>query len=183
MLAEQLAKEGVALELLVNGEHHLTAELLTRISAAEVVTIGGRSRWLLTELPWGGLADVEGVLFRLQTRGFRILLAHPERHSCLDLATLARLVERGICMQVELGSYIGLYGHDEEVRAWDMLNKGLTHVIATDLHRAAGAQDWLPEALQAMAKSRGREAVEMGTRHNPQLIIRDASADDLIPLG
>jgi len=181
-LDRALRAEGIALELFANGEHYLSAELFERIASGDVVTVGGESRWLMVELPWGGLADVEGVLFRLQTKGFRLLLAHPERNTFLDLDVIARLADRGVRTQVEIGSFLGAFGRTEEERAWTMLERHLVHVLATDLHRPDRAGEWMPQALAAIAGSSSALAVQLGADENPRRMIADAAADAIAPM-
>jgi protein-tyrosine phosphatase len=179
-LRRELHAAAIDLELLANGEHYVSVELFERIAAGEVVTVGGQSRWLMVELPWGGLADVEGVLFRLQTRGYRLLLAHPERAAFVDLDTLARLVDRGVRIQVEIGSFVGGYGVVEEERAWTLLERRLVHVLATDLHGPEGASEWLPAALAEVARH-SAEALQRATLDNPRRIVADAPANAIEP--
>lgn len=178
-LQEALVAHGVTLELLANAEHHVTAELLARIDRRAVVPIGGQGRWLLVEFPWGGLADPEGALFRLQAKGFKLLLAHPERHRFLSDALARRLVERGIRLQVELGSFIEVYGAAARERALRWSKAGLTHVVATDLHRPWDAAIWIKAALAELGEQLGAAARSRGFVDNPRRIIDDANADAL----
>ncbi len=181
-LREALGANGIALELLPNGEHYLSAELFERVSRGEVVTVGGDSRWLLVELPWGGLADTEGVIFRLQTKGYRVLLAHPERNTFLGLDVLARLVDRGVRTQVELGSFLGAFGAAEQDRAWALLDRHLVHVLATDLHRPARAAEWLPKAFAAVADHSSTDAVQLAAAVNPRRMLADEGADAIVAM-
>ena len=93
-----------------------------------------------------------------------------------------RLVSRGVLMQIELGSYVGVYGGRAEERAWRYLERGWSHCVATDLHRPH-LDEFLPEALRALKGKVGDAGVERGLRENPQLLIDDASADAIRPLG
>jgi len=118
----------------------------------------------------------------LQTKGWRVLLAHPERSESVPLDMLDRLCVRGVRMQLELGSFVGLFGKAVEERATRMLEDGMGHVLATDMHRPEEAEAWLGGALRAVEKAFGRAALEWGAAANPQLILDDASPDDLQPI-
>jgi protein-tyrosine phosphatase len=179
-LTVALREAQLPLSLLPNGEHQLSIELFERLGASGAVAIGGRGRWLLTELPWGGLANLESVLFRLQTKGWRVLLAHPERFDFVSADALERLCERGVRLQLDLGSFVGMFGDIVRERAMELTERGVAHVLATDMHRSDQAEAWLASALKLVAKRFGREALSIGTEGNPQRIIDDA-APELVP--
>jgi protein-tyrosine phosphatase len=93
---------------------------------------------LLVETPYGPLPDhFEELLFRIAERGFRILLAHPERSVAFqrDPARLAKLVERGILIQITLPSLVSASGKSRSrALALDLIREGLAHNIASDAH-------------------------------------------------
>lgn len=181
-LATRLAAENIALELLPNAEHHITPDLFVRLAARRAVPLGGTGHWLLVELPWQGVPDTEAVMFRLQVLGYRLLLAHPERYNHLDFATCERLVERGVKMQLELGSFVNGYGKRSADRATELMENGMAHVLATDLHRPKQAEIWLAEALEVVRKRYGRDALRRGTDINPEAMVADASIDSIVAL-
>ena len=181
-LVERLGREGVALEVLPSSEHHLTPDLFDRLDRGDVVPIGGASRWLLVELPWRAIPDPEGQLFRVQAKGYRLLLAHPERYSYIELDALERMVGRGIKMQLEIGSFVGLYGKRSLYRALEMCDRGLGHVLASDMHRSDDAVAWMRGGLRAVAERYGRRAVEAGTLDNPRAMIDDAQVERVLPI-
>ena len=131
----------------------LTPSCSSGSTPGEVVPIGGSGHWLLVEMPWTGLADPEGVLFRLQAKGLRLLLAHPERHPFLDEQLLRRLVERGVKMQLELASFVGMLGEEAQARAEWLMGERLGHVLATDLHSPRQAELWIRSGDDPGARS------------------------------
>ena len=177
-LGEALEREGISLQLLPNAEHHVCQRLFERIDQGQVVPLGGEGNWLLVELPWAPLARVEEVLFRLQAKGYRLLLAHPERTSYLDEATLARLIERGVRTQLELGSWIGVYGRRAMARARRYGDKGMGHVVATDLHRP---EAWLGKAKEVFERRYGEEALMEAWSSTPRLLLGQAMVADILP--
>ena len=70
---------------------------------------GGRGNDLLVETPYGELPGIfEDLLFRIRVRGFRILLAHPERNPSFhaDPERLERLVDGGTLVQLTASSIV-----------------------------------------------------------------------------
>ncbi len=176
LLRERLDQEGVALELLPNAEHHVCPGIFERIARGAVVPVGGSGRWLLVELPWAPMVNPEEVLFRIQALGYHILLAHPERYSYLKEATLARLIDRGVRTQLELGSWIGVYGRRARERARRLGDLGMAHVVATDLHRP---ETWLGKARGEFEGRYGAEALVRGWSSTPRLLLEQAVPDGI----
>ena len=83
---------------------------------------------VLVELPWNPIPKPEDILFRLSVKGYKLILAHPERYKYVDRRMVERLVSRGVLMQIELGSYVGVYGGRAEERAWRYLERGWSHL-------------------------------------------------------
>lgn len=180
-LREALATEGIALEILPGSEHHMSPELFQAITQGEVTPVGGASKWLLTEFPWQPIARVEDLLFRLQTTGHKVLLAHPERQPYLDFDLLGRLVERGVCLQLEIGSFVGVYGRSAQSMAMRLADEGLAHIFASDLHHTKRSSQWLPAGLKAITDRYGKGALIRGLTENPRALVADAGVSDIRP--
>jgi protein-tyrosine phosphatase len=105
-----------------------------------LASFGQRGTDLLLETPYGVLPDTfEDLLFQLTTRGYRILLAHPERNEAFqrDPMRLRALAERGVLIQITLPA---LLRSDRRSRsrglAIDLVREGLAHNLASDAHSA-----------------------------------------------
>lgn len=117
-------------------------DLLWALSATDdelrLASFDQRGSDLLVETPYGPLPEnFEGLLFRVMDRGFRLLLAHPERSVAFqrDSARLAGLVERGVLIQITLPSLVTKNGRSRSrALALDLIREGLAHNIASDAH-------------------------------------------------
>jgi protein-tyrosine phosphatase len=146
-----LAKAGVRSRVLTGGE--VAAGNLSGLSDDELrlVSLGGGGRWILLEPGPGPLSEglIEAV-DALADRGFRSLVAHPERH--LDAgspALLARLVGRGALIQGTAEHFAEPGG--ELLAA--LAGRGLIHVMGSDAHSARfGRQVRLSDGIDALAK-------------------------------
>ena len=181
-LNQELQKAGIGLEILPNAEHHLRPSLFDRIDAGAVVPIGGKGKWLLVELPWSPIPNPEEIIFRIQMKGFRVILAHPERYKYIEPPMVERFVERGVLMQVELGSFADLYGRRARKRALRYADKGQCHVLATDLHHSKNASKWIASALKYIRKRYGEDGLERVLKVNPQLLMDNADHLDIVSL-
>ena len=178
-LSERLAEEGIDLSLLPNAEHHVSPGLFDRIGAGQTVSIGGKGRWLLTELPWSSIPGPANILFRVRSAGYSVLLAHPERYTYLEFKDIEALASQGVKMQCELGSFVGVYGSRAEKLARKMADNGLVHVLASDLHRAKDAQAWLGKSLTKVRKRYGEQGLQLALEENPRKVIDGAYPEDL----
>ena len=135
-LRGELADRGVALEL------HPGAELaLERVVAIEPDELRRYSLaggpYVLVEFPYRGWpAGAEAVAATLLRNGFTPLLAHPERNDAIAERPerLRPLVEVGFFVQVTSGSVTGGLGRTARRAAEALLELGLVHIVATDLH-------------------------------------------------
>ncbi len=83
-------------------------------------------------LPW----IVDEVIFELQTRGLTVVLAHPERYPYFftDQSALLSMKEKGVKMQLTLGSLIGQYGDTPMKLAKHILKTGMVDFLGSDVH-------------------------------------------------
>jgi protein-tyrosine phosphatase len=111
---------------------------------------------MLVETPYGELPErFEDLLFNLTVRGYRILLAHPERSPTFqrDHRRLGALVERGTLLQLTALSLAESGRRSRSRRlALDLVRHGLAHVIASDMHGPHLARPGLRAGVEAAAR-------------------------------
>ena len=143
----------IPVEVLPGGE--LDLEFAARLDDAELrrFGLGGTSSLLLLEFPYLGwplqLAD---LVFDLQLRGFRIVLAHPERNLDVqhDPERLRPLVDGGVVVQLTAASLDSRLGGAPGTAAKQLLDARLAHLLASDAH----APD-----VRSVGLSKARDAV------------------------
>ena len=88
----------------------------------------------------------------LLRNGFTPLLAHPERNDAIAERPerLRPLVEAGCYVQVTSGSVTGGLGRTARRAAESLLELGLVHVVATDLHGPSLERAGLAAAFEAL---------------------------------
>jgi protein-tyrosine phosphatase len=147
------AISGVGCRTRVLGGGEVAADMLGRLGDRDLadVALGENGRWILLEPPPGPLDDrFEDAVNALQSRGFRALIAHPERHPAPDLATrLARLVRNGALVQATAAHFT-----DERTQAGmlALARAGVLHVLGSDAHSSRmGHPVALAAALEALS--------------------------------
>ena len=63
-----------------------------------------------------------------------------------------------------------------------MMERGLAHVLATDLHRPRGAEAWLRAAFAAIEERYGRAMLNRGGADNPHRILAGAPPEEIVAL-
>lgn len=139
-LVAELEVAGIDLAVVSGGEVDLVWALEASDAELRLASYGARGTDLLVETPYGPLlATFEGHLETLTARGFRVLLAHPERNPSFqrDPGRLAQLVDRGVLLQITTGALLRPPKRSSSGRlARVLLRESLAHVIASDAHGA-----------------------------------------------
>jgi protein-tyrosine phosphatase len=153
-VAEALAGEGIAVELVPGAE--VTAGRALELGDAELRALRlGSGPWLLLECPLSpvGARQFPAAARAVAERGFRIVLAHPERSPAFlgkPRGALAPLVEDGMVAQVTAGALVGRFGRRVRDAALELLRAGLVHNVASDAHDAVGRSPSIAAELEAV---------------------------------
>src|SRR2546429_3128587 len=127
-----LAVENVDLRVLPGAEVSLQkAEELSDETLSALCL--GSGDCLLVESPYRSIdIDLEGILWDVQARGFRPVLAHPERCPIFqrDPTRLARLVNGGVLCSITAASLAGRFGSPVREFSLRLLYDGLGHDVA-----------------------------------------------------
>ena len=182
-LNSALAGASVPLEVMTGGEVAINRAVVLGDDDLRKVALGSGA-YLLVESPYVYVSDLlEHAVSDLQERGFRPLLAHPERSPCFQsrIERLGRLVDDGALCSITAGSLAGRFGRTVKRFSVELLAAGLVHDIASDAHNAGRRPPLdrreLDEAEQHISELRGR--VEWLVQDAPAAILR---GEDLPPL-
>lgn len=135
-LNRRLSAEEAALKIRPGAEIAMTRLADTSPDELSRLTLGG-SPWLLVEPPFTLVVEGLDVLIaNLQDRGYRVLLAHPERCPAFhrDRSMLERLVASGVLTSVTAGSLDGRFGRAVRRFSFGLVRDGLVHNVASDAH-------------------------------------------------
>ncbi len=104
----------------------------------QLASFGQRGSDLLVETPYGELTDTfEALLFNVSVRGYRVLLAHPERNPSFqrDPRRLREIAARGVLLQITLPSLLRPDRRSRSRRlAHALVEERLAHNLASDCH-------------------------------------------------
>ena len=130
------AKEkGIAVELDAAAEYLMDEGFEALLEEGELLTLPGNR--VLVEMSFiAPPPKLDQYLFRLQMKGYRPLLAHPERYLFFreDFGRYKEIRDRGCALQLNLLSLTGYYGKPVRDNAVALLKAGLVDFLGTDLH-------------------------------------------------
>lgn len=150
LVCDELVRLGCPVILLPGGE--VAETIVEHLSDDELhaVSLGATGRWVLLEPAPGPLSDsLHSTVQRLAHRGFRSLIAHPERHLGHDLIDrLVTLVADGALVQVTAAT---LAEHPASIGMRMLAEAGVVHVLGSDAHSSrAGRRVDLSMGLAAL---------------------------------
>lgn len=178
-LSDRLTNDRVGLELDFGGEIALTSALDLETDQLLHFRLAGGD-WLLIEPPSEGPEfAVHSMIFEVQTRGHRVLLAHPERCQTFqkDLDLLESLVKGGVRTQVTASALSGQFGAKARRTAEDMFKRDLVHMVASDAHHA----NKRPPGLDAELKQSGHNDLIQWLCHDMPVWILDGGEEPARP--
>ena len=135
-LSHSIEKKGLGIKIVPGMEVALDPQIPDLLDDGRLLCLG-ESSYLLIEPPFQLLPPRwEQIIFSVLSKGYSILLAHPER--CGQLADkpklIEHLIESGVHLQVNWGSLIGSHGREVARTARNMAKKDFIHCLATDSH-------------------------------------------------
>lgn len=160
----------------------MTPEVPDLLDQGRMLTLAG-SRFVLIEPPFERLPiHWEHMFFDITSRGYRILLAHPERCDQLgrDHSIFDRLIATGVYFQANWGSFMGLYGKAPKQAAHYLARRGYLHCLATDSHDAQHhSPDIVRPAARKVAALVGRPNLALLAIENPARVVANAPLKEM----
>jgi protein-tyrosine phosphatase len=152
-LQAQFRAAGVPIELIHGGELEIETLLTLPPDDRERFTLGQTGRYVLVEFPYSGWpAALEGLLHSLRDDGITPIIAHPERNPDIQErpGMIGVAVELGALIQITAGSLTGLFGRGARKAAKRLVELGLAHTVASDVHRPGFRDGQLSAAVDLL---------------------------------
>lgn len=118
-------------------EYMMDQTFLELLEEDELLTLA--DSYVLVEMSYfQAPINLNNILFQLQTRRYKPVLAHPERYvyyHSKGLGKYEELKSRGCYFQLNLLSVTGHYGKSIQRTAFDLLENGMIDFIGSDTHQ------------------------------------------------
>jgi tyrosine-protein phosphatase YwqE len=130
-----LKEAGLTISIDAAAEYNLDADFEKIIDADDILTFG--DNYVLFELPFFQEPPMlNEIIWKLQTKGYRPILAHVERYSFWfkDWDKITELKDRGVLFQVNINSLTGHYGPEVKAMAERLIDENLINLVGSDCH-------------------------------------------------
>jgi protein-tyrosine phosphatase len=174
-VAELQARSNGSVRIYAGCTVHLTFDNIREVLAdPQKYSINGQNH-LLVELP--GLfvpPATESILANFIDAGIVPVICQPERNPLLQrsLQRAQNWIAMGCFLQVAAGSVLGLFGKTERDCAWDLIGKGMVHVIASNARDARQNSPRLDAAWRLIKHKWGEDVARRLLVENPMTIIQ-----------
>jgi len=174
-LKETAKRMNIKLDLHIGSEIFLTGNIVELLKNSEASTISNTS-YVLFELPFNiEPINLMDIIYELKHNKLIPVLAHPERYQYFfDKPEIySDLVEKGVMLQANYGSFIGKYGSKEQLVAKKLLKCNLIHFLGSDVHRPNSIYPKMSEILDIITDIAGEEKTYQLTDVNPNLVLEN----------
>ena len=131
-----LAAKNISMEIQAAAEYYLDEELYRKVEMNEpLLTFGNKYILFETNFMTEPL-NLKQFIFLATSRGYRLILAHPERYLYLqtDFSKAEDLLSRGVLLQLNISSISGYYSKAAQVTAQKLIDNKWIHFIGSDCH-------------------------------------------------
>ena len=135
LLKQAVADAGLDIELGFAAEFMINPEFSELVQQGKMLPFG--DNYLLVEMGFlSSPPNIKEVIFDLIIRGFKPVLAHPERYSYLhnSFEVIQDFAANGCLLQINLLSLTGHYGKPVKQTAERMIKEKIVSFAGTDLH-------------------------------------------------
>ena len=183
-LLAHVERRGLPVRLYLASEIMYDPQVAQQIVQRRSATFNGNGRYFLLEFPMTLFPPRgEDTLFECQLAGLTPIVAHPERNTMLaaDLGKVARMVDRGILMQVNARSLAPETPAPVRHVADQMVRTGLAQFVATDAHNPLWRPAELRDAYERVGEIAGEAAARRLCVENPRAAIDGERIRPVVP--
>ena len=132
-LKNECVKNDLNIELEVSAEYNFDEEFLKRIEIDDLLPIN--HKYILFELSfYQKPLNYENIIFKLKSKGYVPILAHPERYRYFDMNDFKKLKELEVLFQCNIISSIGFYGKTPQKKFKELAKNKMIDFLGSDVH-------------------------------------------------
>ncbi len=141
-LKNYLNHKNIVISLSAAAEYYLDEALFKMIETDQPMLTFGQ-KYLLFETNFiTEPFNLKEFIFLATTRGYKLVLAHPERYLYLqnNFLKVQDLLDRGVLLQLNINSITGYYSKPVQKMAFKLIDKGWIHWLGSDCHHLQHAK-------------------------------------------
>ena len=132
-----LKNENVPMQIEAAAEYYIDFDFERKLEQEKLLTFG--KSYLLFEISYVNPPDnLSAVIFNLQMKGYKPVLAHPERYPFWtnNFAKYEELKEKGVLLQLNINSLTGYYSRETQKIAELLIEKNMVDLLGSDCHHS-----------------------------------------------
>ena len=130
-----LKENNINVEMSAAAEYYVDYDFERKLDTEELLTFG--NKYLLFEVSYLHPPDnLNNVIFKMQTQGYKPVLAHPERYNFWhrEFDKYESFVDKGVLLQLNINSLTGYYSIPTKKIAEQMIDKNMISFVGSDCH-------------------------------------------------
>lgn len=176
-VSADVAAQGPAVRLGLGAENFWDDVLHGRLRDRTVPVYGDGPAFLFEVHPQIMPAGIENELFQMRVAGLVPVMAHPERYVAIQRdVDLAARIGRHAALMVDLGALDGAHGRAEMKTARKLVQEGLAHAAATDIHRPED-QKGIAAGIAWLRKQLGPQGLDRMLAENTRRLLAGEMPD------
>jgi tyrosine-protein phosphatase YwqE len=122
-----------SLELGLGAEYMIDSAFGKHLTNSRLLTISG-NRVLIETSYLSAPAGFNSILYDIQSKGYEVILAHPERYNYMTMSDYVQLKKQNINFQLNILALLGVYGQSAKAKAHKLLNNNMYDCVGSDIH-------------------------------------------------
>lgn len=175
-LKQSLDKEGIEVEIYSGAEVHVSHNLIDEIQKNKEFLVINNSTYMLLEFPANHIfSGVKELFFQLMSEEIEPIIAHPERNTVFrrNPNLLYDLLEMGVLVQANSGSFEGLYGSRTQEAVFQFLEWKFIHFLGSDAHNTKSMAPKLADSFFIIKDTIGEKEAYALVWDNPQAVLHN----------
>jgi protein-tyrosine phosphatase len=131
-----LKNQEIDMEIDAAAEYYLDEQVFRMVETNQKVLTFGKNLLLFETNFLNEPINLKEFIFMATTRGYKPVLAHPERYLYLqdNLDKAQDLLDRGVLFQINISSITGFYSKIVQTTAHKLIDRGWVHLLGSDCH-------------------------------------------------
>lgn len=176
-------KKNTNIELYIGNEIYISENISELIKDKKASRING-TNYILFEMP----REIEpmnlyNIVYEMLSHKYIPILAHPERYTFIykKPEIILDLIEKGVLMQANYGSIVGIYGKKAKIMVKKFLKNNMIHFLGSDVHTEKTIYPRIPEIINEINSLIGEEKQITLTKINPELMLKNKQINIIKP--
>ncbi len=161
-LKNELKAQSINVDISAAAEYYVDYYFESKLNADEDFLTFGDKHILIETSFVSEPPNFSESIFKLQLKGYKVILAHPERYGFMSVDDLKKYKDRSVKLQLNLLSLLGYYGSECKLKAEKLIENNMVDFVGTDCHNLNQASIY----HQCMTNKHWHSLVNSGTLKN-----------------